>query len=395
MKNKHQSDHDRRVHGKGLSPDGHVHFGTRPEISEKPDANEHEKNEHKGHHPSYGVRPSAEKEYKKEEKTIRIDLNSGKKEHFLEFPDKNSADIEKMLTTQYPKASLARINEHEFKLINHKRTEEIHVKSNSGKHHITVHNKLNEDIKNIMTEAFTKTYGRMYDAKRYYKDHTSGGREDDEFRDSTFKKNAISFSAPKPENNHYAIISSTHNLDNYPNVTKTASGHYALPITDDEHSQIHGLFPYNRNKNDDEIIADEAFRNRERPKAISKILQTRLPNVDAKLIDARTSVEPEVNDHYALLHVPEGRESDAEKLTGVEKSPKGRYYVKVPKRMYDSQLDTMSTNILLGNRTGWHDINHANNPNKNNWGTNSNMSHAIRVDKILSPDDIHRMKSSK
>lgn len=308
-----------------------------------------------------------------------LDLNDGKNRYVIMAPDQTSHDIENLIKRKYPKSSFFRINNNEFKMVSVDGKEVAIIHSNtSGKHII------------LMERPSNRKKSSEQPVNNPVNENYSNYRENDEIK----RKSSLKIPMYEPaKKDHYLIVKSKTPLD-LPmyNGIKLGSGEtYAIPITKDYHDKANALFPYNRSNNESEVISDEDFRKRELQKNQKEIISKVLPGLDVDFNSAVKSLTPEKNDHYALLHVPIGAESDVKKLNGVKKSPKGRYYVMIPKSVHDA--NTIDKHIILGDMTGYHTINNENNPNRYKWAPNYDMSHAITVEKTLSPEDIVKMKA--
>lgn len=324
-----------------------------------------------------------------------LDLNDGKNRYVIMSPDQNSRDVEAMMKRKYPKSSFSRINNDEFKMVSSNGDEIAIVHSNMhGKHVILVERPTNRKKTTDQPAADTQVNEHFYPRFRtnsaaYHK--ANKYREDDE----VMRKPAPILPAYEPpKKDHYLIVKSKTPLDTPVHEGKKIGDEtYAVPIHKDDHDKLNGLSPYHRSHDESEIISNEDFRNRELPKYRSEVMKKILPGIDAEFKGARKIPTPENNDHYALLHVPKGAEEDVKKLNGVKVSPKGRYYVMIPKSVHE--INTTDKNIIVGDMTGFHDVNNVNNPNRYKWAPNYHMTHAISVEKTLSPEDIKQMKTNK
>lgn len=324
-----------------------------------------------------------------------LDLNDGKTRYVIMSPDQNSRDIEAMMKRKYPKSSFSRINNDEFKMVSSNGDEIAIVHSNMhGKHVILVERPTNRKkttdqsaVDSPVNEHFHPTFKAStlnWGNRRKY-------RENDE----VLRKPAPILPAYEPpKKDHYLIVKSKTPLDTPVHEgKKIGDDMYAIPVYKDDYNKVKGLVPYHKSYDETEVISNEDFRNRELPKYKSSVMSKILPGIDAEFKDARNSLMPEANDHYALLHVPKGAEEDVKKLNSVKVSPKGRYYVMIPKSVHET--NTTDKNIIVGDMTGFHDVNNVNNPNRYKWAPNYHMTHAISVEKTLSPEDIKQMKTNK
>lgn len=350
----------------------------------------------------YDVRPSLDKDEAKTPNDIieadndntieQLNLNDGKNRYVLVLPDVSSTDFENQLREKYPKSSFSRMNNHEFKMTSANGKEVAVVHSNTqGKHIILLERPSNRvKIKQEVMESYDN-YSRnprwKSSSLNYNRAHKE--REDDEI----LRKPVATYNTFEgPKKDHFAIVKSTTQLDTpIHGGTKIGDHTYAIPITKDDHDKINALSSYGKSYDEGEVISNEDFRSREKPKYAQEFMNRVLPGVEVESLTARKTAFEEPKDHYALLHVPAGAEKDIIHLNGVKKSPKGRYYTMVTKSVHESDLQAKHN--LVGDQIGYHSLNNENNPRRFEWAPNSRMDHAITVEKTLSPDDVKKMKS--
>lgn len=314
-----------------------------------------------------------------------INLNDGKNRYVIMSPDHSSSDVEEILKKKYPKSLFERINNDDFKMSSAKGDEVALVHSAHGKHVILMERPTNR----IKTDTISES-----DFHPTFKSSTLNWANRRKYRenDEILRKPAPSYPQYEPpKKDHFLIVKSKTPLDNSSyGGTKVGDDRYAIPITKDDHDKANALAPYHKSYDEGTIISNEDFREQELPKNRKEIMSKVLPGVDVEFESVRKTLHPEPHDHYALLHVPKGAEEDVKKLANVKVSPKGKYYTMIPKSVHEE--DTTNKNIIVGDMTGFHEINNMNNPKRHQWAPNYNMDHAITVEKTLSPQDIVNMK---
>lgn len=331
-----------------------------------------------------------------------IDFNDGKNRYVIIAPKLNSLEIEAVLRKKYPKSSFSRMNNDEFKMTSADGKEIAVVHSNTQGKHIILMERPTNRVK-VTQDTVSEAYYNNPSAKwrtnslGYMKDRKE--REDDERPWGNIQRTTSTPVYQEPPKNHYAIVDiEDGQLDHRPNITKISAGKYAHPITQAEHDKFHALGSDARSWDENDMMSDEDHRAKVMPKHKEELLSKLFPNhasmTHKPTISAvRKTINPEPNDHYALLHVPKGAEEEVKNLKGVKKSPKGRFYVMIPKSIHE--MDSHSKNLMIGDMTGFHHINNINNPKRHSFAPNYNMDHAIKVDKTLSPADVVAMKTNK
>lgn len=324
-----------------------------------------------------------------------INLNDNKRKYTVSDDiNLSSKTIETFLKNKYPNTTIDRIDGNHFKLTTKDGSREALVSTRDGIHTIEVTKKMNESLQNYIEKSldtiFENTVKTIFEGFKLKK-------EWDEAPFPGVRKPTPYTPPPGPDRDHHAVIHTDIDVSRHPGVSKNSAGEHILAITKDEHHQFQGIGHHGRNTDENDLISDEQYRDREKPKHEKSILSKYLPGVSGKITDTRPSHEPEVNNHYALLHVPEHAEKDMNKLSGVNKSPKGKYYVNIPKHIHDmvKRGNSSEANVLVGNKTGWHKVNHDNNPNKGKFAPNYHMDHAIKIDTVLSPEDVANMRQKK
>lgn len=337
-------------------------------------------------------------------KTIDIgdlDLNDGGTHYVIDDPLSDSLALEDILTKKYPNSTIVRDSKDVFTMTAKDGSEVATVITNNGKHTIAVQRRINV----ISEEIKQKLNAQLTNILETYRNKE---REHDEFPDETFKNRTGNRQRYKgPDTDHYAVISTNVDVSGNKDIITNNKGERLIPVTKEFHDRYHGFGSYGINTTD-EHMSNELYRKRTRHQLSTELLSKHLPNVSASITDVRETKDAPAKDHFAILHVPAHSEEEVSKMPGVRKSPRGRYYTMVPKHVYNDYMKGVQENLRstyglgdfhirqanrkVGNQLGWDGLNHRMNPNKNNFNPNSSNSHEVRIDTILSPQDVQDMK---